>query len=131
MKNEVETWLAKVSAKERALIDRLRAIVRAAEPALVESLKWNAPSFADGGRDRVTLGVERKGGVRVVLHRGAAVQDAKGFVFEDADKVAKWPSPDRGVATFADLAAIDAKAEPLEALVRRWVEANRSSGTAR
>lgn len=125
MTNEVEAWLGALGTKERAMIDRLRAIVRAAAPGLDESIKWNAPSFAEGSHDRVTLGLERKGGVRVVLHRGAA--KSKVVVdFEDSDGVARWPSHDRGVATFASLAAVEAKSFALEALVRRWVTANRS-----
>lgn len=124
MGNAVDTWLDSLSPEDRAAIDRLRVIVRAAAPDLTETIKWNAPNFADGDQDRVTLGIERKGGVRVVLHRGAAVKDAAGFAFDDAAKVARWPSPDRGVATFADIAAIDVKAAALEDLVRRWIEAN-------
>lgn len=127
MGNAVEVWLDSLSPKDRAGIDRLRDIIRAAGPDLIETIKWNAPSFADGDQDRVTLGVERKGGWRVVLHRGAAVKDAAAFVFDDGAKVARWPSPDRGVATFADLAAIGAKAADLEDLVRRWVAANRQA----
>ena len=115
-----------MSPENRALIDRLRAIVGAAGPDLTETIKWNAPSFADGDQDRITLGLERQGGVRLVLHRGAAVQDAAGFVFDDADGVAKWPTPDRGVARFGDLTALEAKAAPLENLVRRWITANRT-----
>ena len=125
MGNAVETWLDALSPENRALFDRLRAIVIGAAPDLIETIKWNAPSFADGDHDRVTLGLERKGGVRLVLHRGAAVKSTSGFVFNDPEKVAKWPSADRGVATFADLAALEAKIEALDDLIRRWVAANR------
>jgi hypothetical protein len=126
MTGAVDACLDGLSADDRAGVDRLRAVVRAAAPGLIETIKWNAPSFADGDQDRVTLGIERKGGWRMVLHRGAAVKDAAGFAFDDAAKVARWPSPDRGVATFADIAAIDMKAAAIEDLVRRWIEANRS-----
>ena len=127
MTGAVEAWLAGISTTDRAGIDRLRAIVSAGAPGLTETIKWNAPSFADGDQDRVTLGIERKGGWRVVLHRGAATQDATGFVFDDPAKVAKWPSKDRGVATFADLFAVKAKAAALEDLIRRWIAANRQA----
>lgn len=126
MTGAVEAWLEAAPKNERAAIDRLREIVHAAGPDLIETIKWNAPSFADGDQDRITLGIERKGGVRLVLHRGAAVQAVSGFAFDDPDEIAKWPSMDRGVAIFADLAAVEAKAGVLEDLVRRWVAANRS-----
>ena len=127
MGNAVEAWLGALSPENRTLIDRLRAIVIMAAPDLIETIKWNAPSFADRDQDRITLGIERKGGVRLVLHRGAAVQDLSGFAFADPDKVAKWPSADRGVARFVDLATVEAKAGVLEDLVRRWVVANRQA----
>jgi len=123
----VEAWLDAVPTDARMAVDRLREIVRTVAPDLIETIKWNAPSFADGDQDRVTLGLGRKGGVRLVLHRGAAVKAASGFVFGDPEKVAKWPSADRGVATFADLAAVEAKALALEDLVRRWIAANRQA----
>jgi hypothetical protein len=90
---------------------------------LSERIKWNAPSFALGDDDRITLGLERKGGVRVVLHRGAKVQDTAGFVFEDPAKLAKWPAPDRGVIVFAEAAAVEAQAEAFSDLCTRWLEA--------
>ena len=127
MSDPVADWLSELGPGERALIDRLREIVRTAAPDLTETIKWNAPSFADGEQDRVTLGVERKGGVRVVLHRGAAVKTAAGFAFDDPDMIARWPSPDRGVATFGDLSAIEADAAGLEDLIRRWIAANRQA----
>jgi hypothetical protein len=131
MTDAVEAWLEAVPANERAAIDRLREIVHAAGVDLIETIKWNAPSFADEDQDRITLGIERKGGVRLVLHRGAAVREASGFAFDDPENVAKWPSADRGVATFADLAAVEAKASVLEELVRRWVVANRPCSARR
>lgn len=118
----VAAWLEAQTAGPRAMIDILRDIVRDAGPDLVESIKWNAPSFADRGRDRVTLGVERRGGVRLVLHRGATSGD-DGLRFPDPDGVARWPSGDRGVATFAEAAEIEAARTALEALVRRWLAA--------
>lgn len=105
------------------MIDRLRAIVAASHPLLDERIKWNAPSFALGDDDRITLGIERKGGVRLVLHRGAKVQGVQGFAFDDVDALAKWRAPDRGVIVWRELAGIEAVAVPLQALCRRWVEA--------
>jgi len=127
MGNAVETWLDSLSPNDRAGVDELRGIVRTAAPDLSETIKWNAPSFADGDQDRVTLGLERKGGVRMVLHRGAAVKDTAGFGFDDPQRLARWPSPDRGVMTFHDLAAIEAKAVALQTLIRRWIAANRQA----
>ena len=107
----------------RAMIDALRAIVAGACPSLTERIKWNAPSFALDDDDRITLGVERKGGVRIVLHRGARLKDASAFHFEDLGRLAKWPAPDRGVIQFKDFAAIEAQRAALTDLCHRWIEA--------
>ena len=106
----------------RAMIDRLRAIVSASHPLLVDRIKWNAPSFAIDDDDRITLGVQKNGGVRLVLHRGAGTKPASAIPFDDKDGLAKWPAPDRGVIVWKNLAAIDKMADPLGALCRRWVE---------
>ena len=90
-----------------------------------EHIKWNAPSFRIDGDDRITLGLNPKGGVRAVLHRGVKAKDATGFVFEDDSGLIKWATPDRGVVTFKDAAAVEAHAETFAALSRRWLETTR------
>lgn len=121
MSNEsVDVWLARQSPDVAAGIGRLRAIVRAAAPDADETIKWNAPSFAVGGQDRVTLGAGPKGGLRLVLHRGATKGAAAAPAFDDPDTLAHWPSPDRGVILFASADDVSRKAGALEALVRRW-----------
>ncbi len=93
---------------------------------MVEHVKWNAPSFRVGGDDRITLGLQRSGEVRVVLHRGAKSAPAPGFRFEDPAGLARWAAPDRGVILFADEAALAAVEPAFIDLIRRWLEATRS-----
>ncbi len=121
----VEDYRATLEPSVRADVDALRAIVRGAHPGLTEDIKWNAPSFAHEGQDRVTLGLNPRGGYRIVLHRGAKPQDADGFHFADVDKLAQWPAPDRGVVTLKDQAQIDAMGEAISRLIARWIEATR------
>lgn len=122
MSVEVERFRAGLDTDTLAAIDALRALVVAADGSVEERIKWNAPSFAKGGDDRITLGIERKGGVRAVLHRGARPK-ADDFSFDDPDRLARWPAPDRGVLTFADVAAVEGKAAALQALFARWLVA--------
>ncbi len=123
MSDPIEVYLAGLAPPERAAVDALRAIVTDAAPGLNERIKWNAPSFAVGDEDRITLGIERKGGVRVVLHRGAKLKDTQDFVFADEAKLARWAASDRGVLTFADAGEIEAKREALRDLFARWIVA--------
>lgn len=119
---EIEAFRSSLDDETLAMIDCLRGIAGSAHPALVESIKWNAPNFALGDMDCITLGVERKGGVRLVLHRGAKPRSDAGFSFEDPDGLAKWPSSDRGVMVWRDLASITRDEPKVAQLCRRWVE---------
>lgn len=123
--DSVESWLATVDPARRPALDRLRAIVRdAAGEGITETIKWNSPNFAHRGEDRVTLNLGPKASLRLILHRGAKVKDAAGFSFADPAGLARWPTPDRGVVSFRDTAEMEAKADALADLVRRWVAAN-------
>lgn len=121
----VETYLAALDPAVRADVDRLRALVLQGCPALSEEIKWNAPSFAHAGQDRVTLGLDRKGGYRIVLHRGAKVADTAGFRFVDDTGLATWPAPDRGVVALRDRARIESAGPAITRLIGRWIDATR------
>jgi hypothetical protein len=121
----VQDWIERCDAERVPLVTRLRALALAAAPDVTEQIKWDAPSFCVDGDDRITLGLERKGGVRAVLHRGAKVRDANGFAFDDPEKLAKWPAADRGVMQFADEAALDGKETAVGAMFTRWLAATR------
>lgn len=119
----MQAWLDRQDAAAREGIDLLRIIVCDVGAPWQETIKWNAPSFALGGEDRVTLGVERGGGWRVVLHRGARVHVGD-FAFEDRHGLAQWPTADRGVVRFRDLDAVRKSRTELTALIADWVIAN-------
>lgn len=121
MADAVQAWLERQDPQARAGVERLREIVRAVPAAWQETIKWNAPSFAVDGEDRVTLGVDRKGGWRLVLHRGAAA--APDFAFVDAAGLARWPTPDRGVVAFRRLEEIAEARSGLVRLIGDWVAA--------
>lgn len=108
-----------------AAVRAIRRVVLASHDGVDEHIKWNGPSFRIDGDDRITVGLNPKGGVRAVLHRGVKPKDTSGFVFEDDSGLVKWAAPDRGVVAFADAAAVEARAEAFQALCRRWFAATR------
>ncbi len=118
----IEAFRAGLDSETLATVDRLRTIVAGAHPDLVERIKWNAPSFALGEDDLITLGLERRGGVRLVLHRGAKPKDLAGFAFDDPAGLARWPAADRGVAVFQTPDTVERQAEALRDLCARWVQ---------
>ena len=103
-------------------VDRLRSLAAAAAPDLVERIKWNAPSFARGDIDRITLGFERDGRTRVVLHRGVAAKPTAGFAFDAPTDLVTWAAPDRGILRFSSVDEVDKRAVELGDLFRRWLE---------
>lgn len=119
----VEEFLADLPDGTLAVVQELRAMIRAAHPGLVERIKWNAPSFALDGIDLATLGLQRDGSVRLVLHRGAKVQDNGGFRCDDPAGLADWPAPDRGVVVIKDTTDLSVRAPDLSDLIRRWLAA--------
>ncbi len=60
---------------ERA--EALRAVIADAVPAARRGTVWNAPNFAIGGQDMITLNLSPKGPVRVIFHIGATALDPK------------------------------------------------------
>ena len=121
----VGAWLAARTPDIRGAVERLRAIVLGAGDSVTEHIKWNGPSFCIDGDDRITIGLVPRGGVRAILHRGVKVKDATGFAFADDSGLIQWAAPDRGVVTFADEAAIAARADAFADICRRWLEATR------
>ena len=101
----------------REQIERAREAVLAADERLVESVKWNAPSYAIG-EHLVTLRLRPGDRVEVILHRGVAARaDDVAPVLED-DRL-DWRAPDRAVR------ALGAEEDPalLTPLVTQWLAA--------
>lgn len=118
-------WLARIDGDTRTVVEKLRAIILSSHSELTEHLKWNAPNYSHLGKDRITMNLNPKGGVRVIFHRGAKVSAASGFRFEDPDELARWPAPDRAVISFADHSDVQLKSAGLSSFVRRWIDAVR------
>ncbi|WP_156465886.1 MULTISPECIES: DUF1801 domain-containing protein [unclassified Rathayibacter] len=101
----------------REQIEGAREAVLAADDRLVESVKWNAPSYALG-EHLVTLRLRPGDRVEVILHRGVAARaDSVAPVLEDPRL--DWRAPDRAVRT------LDHDEDPhlLTPLVRQWLAA--------
>ncbi len=117
----VDSYLDALEHKHKGEIVALRALIHDAVPGLSERIKWNAPSFGPGSDDRITMRLHPGDRLQLILHRGAKAGADDLFRFEDPDKLIAWAAPDRGVVSFADAADLQAKAEPLKLILRRWV----------
>lgn len=119
---EVDEFLARLDHARLAEVQQLRLAILAAEPALTETVKWNAPNFRYAGQDRVTFRLHPRNQVQIVLHRGARVADGPGPVpIPDPDGLLTWLSPDRAVLTLADAEETQSRLGAVTALVGQWI----------
>jgi hypothetical protein len=121
---DVDAFMAACRHPLLPVLAALRAAIRAAAPQLQEGIKWNAPSFALGGDDRITTNLSAKDRVRVVFHCGAQKRAAGAGRVEVADGgLLEWAAPDRGIATFRSVEEVALARQALAGLVRDWIAA--------
>ena len=105
------------------MVDVLRRAILAADARIVENVKWNSPNFTVEDADRVTLRLNPKGGVQVIMHRGAK-KDASDFSIDDPTGLLEWRGHDRAILAVADEDEARALAPGLTELVSRWIAAS-------
>jgi hypothetical protein len=104
----------------RAKVDHLRTLFADAAPGIIETIKWNSPNFSLAGEDRLTVNVDGKGAVRLILHRGASVPEQKGAAPNfggDPHGLLTWHSNIRASLPVTDDLDVDAARE----VVRAWL----------
>ena len=103
-----------------AMLGRLRALVREADPDVVEEWKWRGvPVWEHDGI--ICTGETYKAVVKMTFHRGASLEDPAGLFNSSLD------GNTRRAIDFREGEEIDAEA--LKALVRAAVDLNRSRAT--
>ncbi|MCL4866281.1 MAG: DUF1801 domain-containing protein, partial [Gemmatimonadales bacterium] len=129
MSDKPATVAALFQALDHPLKGALRAAcaaIRAADPSIVEGIKWNAPSYRVGeGEFFATANIHARGKqgetVLIILHRGAKARGGKVSV-ADPDGLIEWLGADRGAIRFADAAAVRRGTSSLQAIVREWIQ---------
>ncbi|MEY3211121.1 MAG: hypothetical protein RIT28_1602 [Pseudomonadota bacterium] len=119
----VDAWLTGLNHPQAEVIAAVRQLVLGADPRVSEGIKWNAGSFRHRDWFATFRVVGPKGpcAPQLVLHRGAKPQpDAPRP--DDPAGLLRWQGPDRAMITFADLAAVEAQAGPLQRLVGAWLD---------
>lgn len=119
---EMDAFIRSLAHPREAEIFAIRAVLLAADPRIAESIKWNAPSFSTT-EHFATFQLRGKSGVQLVLHLGAKPRPDS-LVRTSVDEPAAgldWKGADRAVLTFADLADVEARKEPLTRVVRAWL----------
>jgi hypothetical protein len=120
----VDEFLAALEPPRRADVESMRALVREAEPALTEIVKWNSPSYQLDGVDRLTINAAGKGPVRLILHFGTERAEDRGAATTfggDPEGLLTWHSDIRASLTLPEPAVRDAKRGAMVAVVRAWL----------
>jgi hypothetical protein len=126
---DVQAFLERLEHRRKDEVEAVRETILAAWPGVTERIKWNAPSFAVDGDDRITFRLQPGDRVQLVFHRGTRKRsDVGGFSFENDTGLLEWATPDRGLVTFRDLEDVAAKQTVLADLVRRWMAATADRG---
>jgi hypothetical protein len=118
---DVYAFVEALDHAHKAAIHALRGLIQTCDPRIVESIKWNAPSFAIG-EHFATLKLMPKSSLQVVLHTGARTAPSR-LAVEDPTGMLKWAAPDRAVATFVDAADVERRGAAFAEVVRAWIAA--------
>ena len=118
----VDAFIDRLQHPAKTLVVQLRAAVRAADPAIAEGVKWNAPSFRTG-EYFATMNLRAKVGIALVLHFGAKVRQvaAGPDSIDDPTRLLKWLAADRALVEFNSEADLQAKQGALQAVLRQWI----------
>lgn len=116
----VDAFIAKLEHPHKDAVEELRRIMCAADPAIAEGVKWNAPSYRTT-EYFATTHLRARDGIGIVLHLGAKVRDTPAFQVEDPQGLLKWLAKDRALMNFAGIHDVKGHEAAIQAVVRQWI----------
>lgn len=109
---EVDAWFAAYDNPQKAGVQRVREIILATDERITEAIKWKAPTFMYKG-NIASFYPKAKKHVSLMFHKGAQIPGEHPLLEGDGDT--------SRVMKLADLDAIEAHADELQAVVRAWI----------
>jgi len=121
-------FMAQFDDKRKPLVAALLAAIVEESPGLTETIKWNAPTFCDDGKDRMTVMLHKKDRVGLILHTGARPKEDKNAprLYTDESGLLEWNSNIRATISFFDLGEFLSKRDLFKKAVKRWIEETKS-----
>jgi hypothetical protein len=116
----VDRFMAKLEHPHKDAVEVLRRIMREADAAIAEGVKWNAPSFRTS-EYFATTHLRAADGVGIVLHVGAKARETPAFQINDPKGLLKWVAKDRALMNFAGIEDVKAHAAAIQEIVRAWI----------
>jgi uncharacterized protein YdhG (YjbR/CyaY superfamily) len=114
--------------ERKLLVAALLAAIVEECPDLTETIKWNAPTFCDNGKDRMTIMLHKKDRVGLILHTGARPKEDKNapHLYADESGLLEWNSNIRATISFFGLDEFLSKRDLFKKAVKRWLEETKS-----
>lgn len=122
---DVAAFVDDLDARQRGIIQALRASIKNAWPQLHEHVKWNSPTYTLGAADLMTINVNnRQRQVQLILHRGAERPEdrSRPALLTEDEGLVRWLSDIRGVITFPDAASVTRNNAALRRIIERWID---------
>lgn len=113
----VDEYLSRSEHPRRRDVQALRALVMGLDPAVRESVKWNAPSFALADHF-ATFRLHPPTRLQLVLHTGAQARgEPRTFHVDDPRGLLTRAAPDRCVLSVPE----PLEPEAVAAVLRQWI----------
>lgn len=122
---DVAAFVDDLDARQRGIIQALRASIKNAWPQLHEHVKWNSPTYTLDAADLMTINVNnRQRQVQLILHRGAERPEdrSRPALLTEDEGLVRWLSDIRGVITFPDAASVKRNDAALRRIIERWID---------
>ncbi|HEU5088895.1 MAG TPA: DUF1801 domain-containing protein [Roseiflexaceae bacterium] len=118
---DVDQFLDALDHPLKPEMQALRRIILGVDPAIAESIKWNAPSFAT--REHfATFQLRAQDCIRIVLHLGARTRDAPArLVIDDPAGMLSWASGNRALVAFSAMSEVTSRQKAFEHILRQWI----------
>jgi uncharacterized protein YdhG (YjbR/CyaY superfamily) len=110
---EVNDWFEKYDNPMKAVVQRVREIILAADERMDETIKWQAPTFMYKG-NLASFFPKSKQHASLMFHTGAEIPGNFPHLEGDGAKARTMK--------FADLDAAETLKSELEAIVKAWIE---------
>jgi hypothetical protein len=116
---DVDAWMERYDNPLRPLVAEVREIMLGADDRIGEVIKWSTPTFVYKG-NLASFQPRAKQFVSILFHEGASIPGDHPLLEGGGDH-ARY-------ARLADAAAIEARRNELEAVVRAWCDARDAAG---
>jgi uncharacterized protein YdhG (YjbR/CyaY superfamily) len=119
-----QLFLTKFGDARKPLVEAMLQAIDEECPDLTKIIKWNAPSFCDDGKDRLTVMLHKKDRVGLILHTGVKPKEDKKAprLFEDNTEILEWNSNIRATIVFVDLTDFLSKRNVFKKAVKQWID---------